>query len=269
MPKVYTSYLTEYPLYLISTGIYGSDQPFGIDNKPPKGPANVSPMSQLYGLGGMLASGEREVQANRRRERNWDPYHTVVDTIHPCYERKTALAEPKSNPGNSSSRAQSPGPSSRASTPGVVGANGDPYSSRRSRSASPRDVNPVSDQLTYEGHGEERFKDERRQRSGSRDVEKRPSSSSHADMNGGQDNDLMTFEDVHLGGAKYRCEDETIDAEIVLLCGQYRLNASQRHAYQQFVKMLTEHDTTDQLRIVEDAFKEAQLDSLLCNFSGT
>ena len=57
--------------------------------------------------------------------------------------------------------------------------------------------------------------------------------------------------------------------EQLLLAGMYNLRPQQRHTYQAFVRMLLEHDTTDQLRIMEDAFRDAQVESLLTNFSGT
>ena len=48
-------------------GIYNADEAIGIDNATPKGPANVSPMAQLYGNTGMLRGGEREDTNNWRR----------------------------------------------------------------------------------------------------------------------------------------------------------------------------------------------------------
>ena len=68
---------------------------------------------------------------------------------------------------------------------------------------------------------------------------------------------------------RHRSDDNRMKKEDLLLAGMYNLTPQQRNAYQLFVHMLIEHDTTDQLRIIEDAFKDAQVESLLNNFSGT
>jgi hypothetical protein len=68
---------------------------------------------------------------------------------------------------------------------------------------------------------------------------------------------------------RFRCDDPSMPTEEMMYAGLYRLNEQQHEAYRHFVNMLVEYDTTGQLRIIEDAFKDAQVESLLCNFSGT
>ena len=86
-------------------GIYNSEEGTSIENETPIGPANTTPMSQLYGYGGLMRSGGKEELHNKKREGKWDPYHNVVERTNPCIERKSAHSSPttRRQPGGTGS----------------------------------------------------------------------------------------------------------------------------------------------------------------------
>ena len=298
-------------------GIYSSTELFGVDNKAPIGPANVSPATMLYGNGGLLVDPEKARKSNTIREKKWDHHHNVVETMHACYERRSGLSER----GETVSRSVSPSrPDCTSSSRGgsyVGGWAGDGHSrssspgSARAGAIRSRDSSPARRQQPSPSPRERDRVDSARGRDRGAVARQgfppptQPSPRSYAADGGRQRPPLQPAaaqasqqqqwqqqqqqerqeqsaggdsvdeeEDAVLNAdassdTRYRCEDPNASPEELLLAGLYRFKPSQRHAYQMFVSMLVEHDTTDQLRIIEDAFKDAQVDSLLCNFSGT
>jgi hypothetical protein len=284
-------------------GIYNAEEAIHIDNNEPKGIANVSPMSQLYGNRGMLRGGEREDTDNWRREHGWDIHHTVTERINPCVERRSTIndevPEDRQRMGAS---AVSRSSTARVSSPDVKRSGG-----RYNPGISPLPNKRPSSSSRRKGHSHERSRNSAplateaprfpQERTDNRDQSRPRGPSPRTEWKQRQDQQhfmmqqevtkqqqkqyqqqkqqqLNKYQQQHMEmdesfQARYRTDNHDMCQEELLLRSMYRLNPSQSNAYQQFVRMLIQHDTTDQLRIIEDAFKDAQVESLLSNFSGT
>jgi len=277
-------------------GIYNSTE-ICVDNKAPIGPANVSPGSLLYGKSGILVGEERTYKTNTKREKNWDPHHNVIETMHACYERRSGLNDRAETVSRSVSPTRPDYLYTSRAGPGRDddggGRGGSPVSARagagvqvrgRSRDsssssspshrhstayASPRDnINnrrmlatataPPLTQPTGSTHGgpgrpplqptAARASPQQQQQQQHHQHQQHR----YAQGEAAEDESTARSTDADAGGStRYRCDDPSVLAEELLLAGLYQLTPQQRHAYQLFVSMLVEHDTTDQLRIIE------------------
>ena len=79
-----------------------------IDNVAPKGPTNVSPQSQMFGIDGIASMVDSE-RGFAVREQGWDPYFPYDINAKPlAYSKKYAITEKRIPPPSPASRSSSP-----------------------------------------------------------------------------------------------------------------------------------------------------------------
>jgi len=66
-----------------------------------------------------------------------------------------------------------------------------------------------------------------------------------------------------------RCNKKDISDRDLIIIGQYRFNEEQLHIYNKFTEMLTEFDEFDIKNILEDAWKDSLMSSRLETYGGT
>jgi hypothetical protein len=208
-----------------------------IDMGPPQMIANVSPQTLLFGRGGInpeLSDGQL-----RRRERGWDPY-TAVHHPPPSYGRVSGISEPRKPP-------PPPRPQSRS----------------RSRSRSP------TAQL--------RARDSSNRNGGSGSDSGAATATATNRSSNGKERGKRSKRRANTGGTHHHnssygnsmCLDTDLTREECILMGMYRLETEEDFfAYNNFVAMLRRHDAVDKLKIMQDAYSDAQASSLLTEFGG-
>jgi len=200
----------------------------------PKEMANMSPMTQLFGISGLL--GDMTLQKKSQRESGWKtPFITAEEYM-----------DDKKYTPNSIRRPIHESPTGRSMSP-------DGWNQQVTRGRER--VRPSS----ARSHGRPDSASSNRPRSASRPTSaSRPISASRSNK--------VSLEKTN---QRYSCNKRNMPAEDITIIGLYKLDDRQLEIYKQFTEMLSTFDDFDMKNILQDAQNDASAMSLLTNYSGT
>ena len=223
--------------------------------------APSGPAVELYGVKGLTRLSPRsQERENQERKKKWNSRFTSgFKGLHEIEN----MNGPKNSYSNSGSRGRGRGRSESPSLSSSIDWKGNRRASQSSsniQSPSGRDRNS-SDK-------------NRMERSISPSKKKRPSTTKcDEDDVKGDSNGERTKRNLNNNGTtrskRNACLDEEVTVEQLIMKGNYRFHSDgDKETYARFVDMLSSYDPYEMVKILEDAMRDAQEESLLDEYSG-